>query len=62
MFWSVFVSVLVLLPILVVAGGVLVYVAFPHRGQQVPGASWLGDSLHDLVDRFGAGRRTASGR
>ncbi len=31
--------------ILVVAGAVVTYVAFPHRDQEVPGAPWLGDAM-----------------
>ena len=36
--------------ILVAAAAVFVYVAFPHRGQDVPGAPWLGDALKRGVD------------
>ena len=38
--------------ILVVAGAVFVYVAYPHRGQQVPNAAWLGDAMRKGVDRL----------
>lgn len=31
--------------ILIVAGAVVTYVAFPHRDQEVPGAPWLGDAM-----------------
>ena len=31
--------------ILVVAGLVVAFVAFPHRGEDIPGAAWLGDGM-----------------
>lgn len=34
-----------MLVVLAVAGAVVAYVAFPHRGQEVPGAPWLGDAM-----------------
>lgn len=37
--------VLMMLVILLVAGVVVVYVAYPHRGDDVPGAPWLGRLL-----------------
>ncbi|MDN4172830.1 hypothetical protein QWY28_07760 [Nocardioides sp. SOB77] len=42
---------LVMLFILVVAGLVMTFVAYPHRGQQVPQAPWLGDAMSRLADR-----------
>ncbi|MBM9460432.1 hypothetical protein JK386_11000 [Nocardioides sp. zg-536] len=30
---------------LLVAGLVVVYVAYPHRGEQVPGLPWLGKAM-----------------
>lgn len=36
--------------ILLVAGVVAVYVAFPHRGQDVPHAPWIGEALRKGVD------------
>jgi hypothetical protein len=36
--------------ILVAAGAVFVYVAYPHRGQEVPHAPWLGEALKRGVD------------
>ena len=36
--------------IVVLAGLVVTFVAFPHRGEEVPGASWLGDSMTKAVD------------
>lgn len=35
---------------LVVAALVVVYVAYPHRGQDVPRAGWLGDAMTRAVD------------
>ncbi|QYJ04564.1 hypothetical protein KUV85_02485 [Nocardioides panacisoli] len=37
--------------ILVVSGLVITYVAFPHRGQDVPRASWLGAAMTRTVAR-----------
>lgn len=49
--WSlVLFLIFVMFLILVVAGGVFVYVAYPHRDQEVPGAPWLGDALRRGVD------------
>jgi hypothetical protein len=36
---------IVMLVILVVAGLVLAYAAWPARGQRVPGAPWLGEAM-----------------
>ena len=36
--------------IVALAGLVVTFVAFPHRGEDVPGASWLGDSMNRAVD------------
>lgn len=36
---------LAMLVCLLVAGGVVLYVAYPHRGEKVPGVPWLGDAL-----------------
>jgi hypothetical protein len=36
--------------ILLLAGAVAVYVAYPHRGEQVPHASWLGDAMKKGVE------------
>jgi len=35
---------------LFVAAFVVVYVAFPHRDQEVPGAAWLGDAMKRGVE------------
>ncbi|GAA1163476.1 hypothetical protein [Nocardioides aquiterrae] len=37
--------VIAMLVVLVVAGLVVVYVAYPHRGEEVPAAPWLGDAM-----------------
>lgn len=37
--------IVVMLSILLVAGVVVLYVAYPHRGQDVPAAPWLGNAL-----------------
>lgn len=34
-----------MLLVLAMAGAVVAYVAFPHRGQEVPGAPWLGQAM-----------------
>ena len=36
---------LAMLVILVISGLVVTYVAYPHRGEEVPGAPWLGDAM-----------------
>ena len=41
--------VFAMLGVLVLAGLVVLYVAFPHRGEQVPAAPWLGDVLRKGV-------------
>ena len=48
------VLVLLMLVILVAAGAVVVYVAYPHRGEEVPGAPWLGEAMQRGVDTVGA--------
>jgi len=45
--WFLMVAMLV---ILVLAGGVVLYVAFPHRGEDVPHVPWLGRLLRKGVD------------
>lgn len=46
--WTIVIAMLV---ILALAALVMVYVAYPHRGQQVPKAAWLGDAMGKAVDR-----------
>jgi hypothetical protein len=40
---------LAMLGIVVLAGLVVVYVAYPHRGHDVPNAPWLGDAMRRAV-------------
>lgn len=47
-----FLLVFAMLLILVVAAVVVVYVAFPHRDQEVPGAPWLGEAMKRGVERM----------
>ena len=42
--------ILVMAAILVLCGLVLTYVAFPHRGEDVPAAPWLGKGMAKAVD------------
>ncbi|MFC7493459.1 MULTISPECIES: hypothetical protein [unclassified Nocardioides] len=42
--------VIVMVLILVVAGLVTAYVAYPHRGEQMPAAPWLGDAMARAAD------------
>ncbi len=42
--------VIIMLVILLVAGSVVVYAAFPHRGEDIPGAPWLGDAMAKAAD------------
>ncbi|HWJ10165.1 MAG TPA: hypothetical protein VNS46_12360 [Nocardioides sp.] len=35
---------------LAVSGVVVLYVAYPHRGEQVPGVPWLGDAMAKAAD------------
>jgi hypothetical protein len=44
---------LLMLAILVIAAAVVVYVAYPHRGEEVPGAPWLGDAMQRGVETVG---------
>jgi hypothetical protein len=43
---------LLMLVILVIAGAVVIYVAYPHRGEELPGAPWLGDAMKRGVEAF----------
>jgi hypothetical protein len=36
--------------ILAVAAVVVVYVAYPHRGEEMPAAPWLGDAMSRAAD------------
>ncbi|MEO5853799.1 MAG: hypothetical protein ABIQ15_14925 [Nocardioides sp.] len=42
--------IIAMLLIVVVAAAVVVYVAFPHREKDVPGAPWLGEAMSKAVD------------
>ncbi len=42
--------VIVMFVVVLVAVGVLVYVAYPHRGQDVPAVPWVGDAMSKGVD------------
>lgn len=42
--------VITMLVILVVAGLVVAYVAFPHRGEELPGVPWLGEAMGRAAD------------
>jgi hypothetical protein len=37
--------IVVMVLILLVAGVVAVYVAYPHRGEEMPAVPWVGDAL-----------------
>ena len=41
---------LAMLVILVLAALVVTYAAYPHRGEEVPAAPWLGDALARAVE------------
>jgi hypothetical protein len=42
--------VVIMAVIVALAGVVVVYVAFPHRGEDIPGAPWLGDAMTRAAD------------
>lgn len=42
--------VIAMLVCLVVAGLVVAYVAYPHRGEKMPAVPWLGDAMGRAVD------------
>jgi len=42
--------VVAMLVVLVLAGAVVLYVAFPHRGEDVPHAPWLGRLMRRGVE------------
>lgn len=43
-------TVFVMLAILALAGLIAVYVAFPHRGEEVPHTPWVGEALRKGVN------------
>lgn len=42
--------IVVMLVILAIAGAVVLYAAYPHRGERLPAAPWLGDAMSRAVD------------
>ena len=42
--------IVVMVLILLVAGVVAAYVAYPHRGEEMPAAPWLGDAMAKAAD------------
>jgi hypothetical protein len=42
--------IVTMLVILVLAGLVVVYVAYPHRGEDVPNLPWVGDAMKKGVE------------
>ncbi len=42
--------VIAMLVIVAIAAAVVAYVAFPHRGEDLPGATWLGDAMSRAVE------------
>ena len=48
------VLVLLMLVILVIAAAVVIYVAYPHRGEDVPVAPWIGDAMQRGVETVGS--------
>jgi hypothetical protein len=38
--------------IMVLAGVVVLYVAFPHRGEDMPHTPWVGEAMRKGVDRL----------
>jgi hypothetical protein len=53
---------LAMLLILAVAGAVVAYVAFPHRGEELPVAPWLGDAMKRGVEALPTLEDSESGR
>jgi hypothetical protein len=46
------VILLLMIGIVVLAAVVVLYVAFPYRGEQVPKAGWVGDAMQKGVERL----------
>jgi len=44
--------VIAMLVIMLLAGIVVLYVAFPHRGEEMPHAPWVGDAMRKGVERL----------
>lgn len=45
-----FFIVISMVVIVAVAGLVVAFVAFPHRGEELPGAPWLGDAMNAAAE------------
>ena len=45
-----FLVLFTMLAIMVLAGVVVLYVAYPHRGQEVPNAPWVGEAMRKGVN------------
>ncbi|MDX6299251.1 MAG: hypothetical protein QOF53_465 [Nocardioidaceae bacterium] len=45
-------TTLTMLAIVVLAAAVVLYVAYPHRGQDVPSVPWVGDAMRRGVARL----------
>lgn len=43
---------LAMLAVMALAGLVVLYVAFPYRGEDVPHSPWVGDALRKGVDKL----------
>ena len=43
---------LTMLGILILAGIVVLYVAFPHRGEDMPHTPWVGEALRKGVEKL----------
>jgi hypothetical protein len=52
MWFKVFWIVIAMLLIVVLAGLVVTYVAFPYRGEEVPKYPWVGDAMRRGADRL----------
>ena len=42
--------VIVMVLILLLAAGIAVFVAFPHRGEELPVAPWIGEAMARAAD------------
>ena len=49
---AVLLILIAMLVIVTLAGLVLAYVAFPHRGEDLPVAPWLGEAMNSAADRL----------
>jgi hypothetical protein len=43
---------LAMLAIVLLAGIIVLYVAFPHRGERMPHVPWVGDALRKGVEKL----------